>query len=269
MNTIKILTGAFFITAALVSCDKAELSTTETILPGADRAFVKVAFLSPGSPATVIKVNDTKVNGTTLFTSTGTNFTTALFPNSLFPSTLGFPDYISVPAASTFKFVVPNTGTQNDSVVLVNTKFDLTSGKYHSVTVADTGINRTAFVTQDEFLPQVDSLLSVRLINGMVGSNLNLIRIDSNSAADVVRDTLARNIPYKGSSGFIAVKTFTARSFIRVRITTTNGVSVGTAQTPPQALATGSRRSITYYAGGFLNGTLNFAPGLSPHVTNQ
>jgi hypothetical protein len=270
MNTSKYLIAVTFIACIIYSCEKADLSITETMVPEADKAFVKVALLSPGMPNTMIKVNDTKVNSITSFTSTTTNFAsaTALLP-SLFPSTQAFPDYISVPASSNFKFSLANSGTANDSVVLLNTKTDVKAGSYYSMVVADTGVNRTAFLIEDNFQQQKDSFLSVRLINAMVGSTLNLIRIDSNSATDVVRDTLARNIPYKGSSGFIQVRTFTNRAFIRIRIATPEGRNVGLAQIPPQALATGSRRSITYYAGGFLNGTGIFVPGLSPHVTNQ
>jgi hypothetical protein len=206
----------------------------------------------------MIKANDQKINGNTTSGSGG-----------LFPSTVGFPDYAAVPANSTFKLSLANTGTQNDSVVLFNSQLNIEAGKFYSLTLADTGVNRTAFAIEDQFLPQKDSFLSVRLINAMVGSTLNLIRVDSSSATDVVRDTLARNIPYKGTSGFISVRTFTTRSFIRMRIVTTTGRSIGTPQIPPQALATGSRRSITYYAFGFVDGLLTLAPGLSAHVTNQ
>ncbi|HVF82531.1 MAG TPA: hypothetical protein VM884_11375 [Flavisolibacter sp.] len=253
----KFLTAILLLSTAIVSCKKADLSTTETIVP-TDKAFVRIGLYSPGTPSVMIKANDVKLNGNTTSGNGG-----------IFPATVGFPDYAAVAPGSTFKLSLPNAGTQNDSVVLFNSKLDIQARKFYSLTLADTGVNRTAFFIEDEFVPQKDSILNVRLINAMVGSNLNLIRIDSNSASDVVRDTLARNIPYKGTSGFIQVKTFTSRSFIRMRITTTGGLSLGTPQIPPQALATGSRRSITYYAFGFVNGILTYAPGLSAHVTNQ
>jgi hypothetical protein len=253
----KFLIVVSFLSTAIISCKKADLSTTETITP-TDKAFVRIGLYSPGTPAVMIKANDVKLNGNTTIGSGG-----------IFPATVAFPDYAAVAPGSTLKLSLPNAGTQNDSIILFNSKLDIQAGKFYALTLADTGSNRTAFVIEDQFLAQKDSFLSVRLINAMVGSNLNLIRIDSNSASDVVRDTLARNIPYKGTSGFVQVRTFSTRSFIRIRIATTGGTPLGTPQTPPQALSTGSRRSITYYASGFVNGTSTYAPGLSAHITNQ
>jgi hypothetical protein len=244
--------------AAVISCEKAPLRNTEYTIP-TDKAFVRIALLSPGTPAVMIKADDVKLNGNTTSGNGG-----------FFPSTVTFPDYASVAPGSTFKLSLPNTGTQNDSVVLFNSKLDVQTGKFYSLTLADTGTNRTAFAIEDQFAPQKDSFLNVRLINAMVGSTLNLIRVDSTNATDVVRDTLARNVPYKGTSGFISVKTFSSRSFIRVRITTSTGRNLGTAQTPPQLLTTGSRRSITYYSFGFVDATAAlYTPGLLPHITNQ
>ncbi len=257
MHNTKFFIAALLLVSSIVACKKADLSTTETIVP-TDKAFVRIALFSPGTPAVMIKANDVKLNGNTTSGTTG-----------FFPSTVGFPDYAAVSPGSTLKLSLPFTGTQNDSIVLFNSPLSLEAGKFYSLTLADTGINRTAFSIEDQFIPQKDSFVSVRLINAMVGSNLNLIRVDSNSATDVVRDTLARNIPYKGTSGFISVKTFTTRAFIRIRIATTDGRNLGASQIPPQALATGSRRSITYYASGFVNGTLALAPLLSTHITNQ
>ncbi len=259
VNTYKILLATFCIGIAVSSCEKAPLRSTITFLP-TDKAFVRIALFSPNTPAVMIKANDVKLNGNTTSGNGG-----------FFPATTTFPDYSAVPAGSTFKLALANTGTQNDSIVLFNNKLDIEAGKFYSITLADTGINRTTFSIPDKFLPPVDSFLSVRLINAMVGSTLTLIRVDSTSATDFVRDTLARNITYKGTSGFIAVKTFTLRAFIRIRIVSTiNGRSYGTPQIPPQSLATGSRRSITYYAFGFEDGTIApYLPALSAHITNQ
>lgn len=265
MNYNKFSLGAVMICAALTSCDKSELRATETETP-TDKAFVRIALHSPGTPAVMIKANDVKLNG---------NFTSG--NGGYFPSTVTFPDYAAVAPNSTFKLSLANTGTQNDSVVLFNAQLAIEAGKFYSLTLADTGINRTAFAIEDQFLPQKDSMISIRLINAMVGSTLHLIRVDSTSSSNFERDTIAKNIPYKGSSGFVQVKTFTTRSFIRIRVATTDGRvytqpaggTVVPGQTPPQALATGSRRSITYYATGILGGTGIYAPGLSAHITNQ
>jgi hypothetical protein len=270
MKIFNYILGACILSIAVASCEKAPLRNTEVIIPS-DKTFVRFAMFSPGTPSVALKANDIKLNGLT--------------PGNIgfFPSTVGFPDYVAVPVNSTLKISLQNSGTQNDSVVVFSEKLNMAIGKFYSYTLADTGINRTAFIYEDQFLPQQDSILSIRLINAMVGTGLHLIRIDSISATNVVRDTLAKNIPYKGSSGFIPVRVFgkdPVSSFVRIRIvsatTGRNFLAAGRAtadqhqgQIQPQALATGSRRSITYYGYGFENGTGIYAPGLSPHITNQ
>lgn len=248
-----------FACVAIAACEKAGLRLTEYGLP-TDKSFVRIVLLSPGTTNVMIKADDIKINGANTPGSFG-----------VFPSTVTFPDYASVNPGSVIKLSLPNAGTQNDSLVLFSGKLGLEVNKFYAVTLADTGINRTVFATEDAFLPPKDSLLSVRLINATVGSTLNLIRIDSASATDVVRDTLAKNIPYKGSSGFIAVKTFTTRPFIRLRVVTSAGTNVIGTVIPPQTLATGSRRSITVYTTGFANGLVApFIPNLiTTAVTNQ
>jgi hypothetical protein len=241
------------------ACQKAGLRLTEYSLP-TDKAFVRFALFSPNTPNVMIKSNDVKLNGA----STGGN-------GGVFPSTLNFPDYAAVDPGATIKLALPNIGTQNDSVVLFTGKLSLVANKFYSLTLSDTGANRTAFSIEDQFIAQRDSFLAVRLINATVGSIHNLIRIDSASATDVVRDTIAKNVAYKESSGFISVRTFTTRPFIRLRVVTNTGVVIGGQVIPPQTLATGSRRSITLYTTGFSNGTAApFLPALNTNtVTNQ
>lgn len=245
----------------ILGCKKAGLRLTEYSLP-TDKAFVKIALLSPGTPNVMIKANDVKLNGNTTLGNGG-----------IFPATFGFPDYSIITPGATIKLALANTGTQNDSVVLFSGVVGLEANKFYALTLSDTGINRTVFAIEDAFIPSMDSSLSVRLINATVGSTLNFIRVDSASATDVVRDTLARNIPYKGTSGFISVKTFARipTNFIRLRAVTTAGVPINGQVIPPQTAATGSRRSITVYTTGFVNGIIApFLPAmiLNP-VTNQ
>jgi hypothetical protein len=247
------------ISISFFACEKAGLRLTEYSLP-TDKAFVRFVLLSPNTPNVMIKSNDIKLNGAT----TGGN-------GGIFPSTVTFPDYAAVNPDATIKLSLPNIGTQNDSVVLFSNKLSLVAGKFYSLTLSDTGVNRTAFSIEDEFIAQKDSFLAVRLINATVGSVHNLIRVDSASATDVVRDTIARNVAYRGSSGFIAVRTFSTRPFIRLRVVTNTGVLVAGQVIPPQSLATGSRRSITLYTNGFRNGLVApFIPSLITNtVTNQ
>jgi hypothetical protein len=243
----------------ITSCEKVGLRLTEYSLPS-DKAFVKIALFSPNTPSVMIKANDAKLNGATTSGSGG-----------FFPATSTFPDFAAVAPGATIKLSLPNLGTQNDSVVLFTGQLGLNANKFYSVTLADTGINRTVFANEDEFIAAKDSFLSVRLINATVGSTLNFIRVDSASSTDVVRDTLARNIPYKGTSGFISVRTFTTRPFIRLRAVTSAGVPISGTVIPPQTLATGSRRSVTVYTIGFANGTVApFLPTMfSTAITNQ
>ncbi len=247
------------ISISFFACEKAGLRLTEYSLP-TDKAFVRFVLLSPNTPNVMIKSNDIKLNGAT----TGGN-------GGVFPATFTFPDYASVGPGATIKLSLPNVGTQNDSVVLFSNVLTLAAGKYYSLTLSDTGTNRTAFSIEDQFIAQKDSFLSVRLINATVGSVHNLIRIDSATSTDVVRDTIARNVAYKGSSGFIAVRTFSTRPFIRLRVVSNTGVVVAGQVIPPQTLATGSRRSITLYTNGFANGLIApFTPSLITNtVTNQ
>jgi hypothetical protein len=260
MKLTKIILSVLAFATALIACEKAGLRLTEYSLP-TDKAFVRVVLLSPGTPNVMIKANDVKLNGA----NTGGN-------GGIFPSTFTFPDYAAVTPNATIKLSLPNTGTQNDSVVLFSSNLGgLVANKYYALTLSDTGINRTVFNIEDQFLPQKDSFLSVRLINATVGSSLTFIRVDSNSATDVVRDTLARDVAYKASSGFISVKTFTTRAFIRLRTFNSNGLNIAGQVIPPQTLATGSRRSITVYStGNIASTTAPFAPALITNaVTNQ
>ena len=259
MKLNKIIVGVAFACIAMAACEKAGLRLTEYGLP-TDKSFVRIALLSPNTPNVMIKADDVKINGA----NTGGN-------GGFFPSIVNFPDYAAVNPGSVIKLSLPNIGTQNDSIVLFSSKLGLDPNKFYAVTLSDTGINRTVFANEDVFLPSKDSSLSVRLINATVGATLNFIRVDSASATDVVRDTLARNVPYKGTSGFITVKTFSTRPFIRLRVVTSAGVPIAGAVTPPQLLTTGSRRSITVYTTGFANGLVSpFIPTLlSTVLTNQ
>ncbi len=252
---IFILLGAVAL-VQITGCEKAGLRLTEYSLP-TDKAFIKLALFSPATPAVMIKANDAKLNGANTSGSGG-----------FFPATSTFPDFAAVAPGATIKLSLPNVGTQNDSVLIFTGQLGLEANKFYSVTLADTGINRSVFAVEDAFIAAKDSFLSVRLINATVGSSLNFIRIDSASATDVVRDTLARNIPYKGTSGFISVRTFTTRPFIRLRAVTSAGVPIAGTVIPPQTLATGSRRSVTVYTIGFATGLI--LPSMfTTAITNQ
>ena len=100
----------------------------------ADKAYVRFALVSPGTPSTIIKVNDVKVSGSTTSGTFG-----------LFPAISNTPDYAAVPPNGTLKLSLVNSGTPNDSVVIFNGAFAVDAKKFYSVTLADTGIDRTVF----------------------------------------------------------------------------------------------------------------------------
>ena len=62
MRNTRIIIIVLIIAGSLFGCDKNELRLTEFDLP-TDKAYVKFALLSPGTPAVMIKVNDIKING--------------------------------------------------------------------------------------------------------------------------------------------------------------------------------------------------------------
>jgi hypothetical protein len=262
MNIMKKLTYKFLVAAGLlaftfVACKKNELRLTQYDLPG-DKAYVRFALLSPGTPSSIIRVNDQKINGANTSGALG-----------FYPSIVNNADYTAVAPNGTVKLSLANSGTGNDSVVLFTGMLPLQSGKFYSVALADTGVDRTLIAIEDVMGPAPDSgFIMVRLFNAMAKTEpLTLIRIDSANATTVIRDTIARNIAYKTASEFIRIRPTGVNAFQRLRLVTASGMPVG-AQTPP----TGSqpnRRYMTIFAYGFGNGTGVFAPGISTFIYNQ
>ena len=245
------------------SCEKNVLRSTETFLPE-DKAFVKFNLLSPSNPniGIMIKVNEEKINAST-----------AIFLG-IFPLTINNQDYVAVPTTSSIKISQPNTGTRNDSLVILTAPFKFEAKKFYSLTLADTGIDRTLFSVLDEDnipLP-ADSFYNLRFINAMAKSpNLSLIRVDSTTSTSFIRDTIANNIAFKNASSLVTLPVYPKRigtsnsfhTFLRYRmIVTATGVSIGNLITPPQNTVI-TRRNTSIYAYGFANGIGVFAPTLS------
>lgn len=245
-------------TLFIAGCDKNELRLTVYDLPS-DKAYARFYFLSPGTPAVMIKINDIKLNGSNTSGNGG-----------LFPSIINQPDYAAVTPNAAIKLSLPNIGTLNDSAVIFTGNLGLEKGKFYAVTLADTGVDRTLFANETVLAPVPDSgFFNIRFLNAMAKSpNLSLIRIDSASASVVIRDTIVKNLAFKAASNFIRLPISGTNANIRYRMVTVTGVNVGTVQTPP-ATATLNQRSITYYAGGFANGTTTWAPTLSTAIFNQ
>jgi hypothetical protein len=272
MNKNKIL---FLVLSTLLlfnACEKVPLSTTENIFP-TDKSLVKFFLLSPNTGSVMIKANEVKLNNLTLGSG-------GIFPGIINSSS----DYVAVNPNSAIKLALPFAGTGNDSVVLFTSSITSEAGKNYSATLADTGIDRTMFVVNDNAggLPN-DSTYSIRLINAMAKSpNLSLVRVDSTSATQVVRDTIIRDIAFKNASDYInvpltakinAASTTTPKalySFLRYRlIIASTGVSIaGPGITPPQTKSSPgiNQRYVSVYASGFATGTLLLAPTLQSTI---
>lgn len=244
---------------AMTGCEKNDLRTSETFLP-TEKAFMKFALFSPGTPSVMIKVNDVKINGANTSGSAG-----------VYPVTFTAPDYCVIDPVGSLKLSLANSGTGNDSVVIFTGNLALEAQKQYSGVLTDTGRSRTFFTIEDRVpLTGTDSgFVSFRVINAMPNAGpINVIRVDSASAAVVVRDTIVRGLAYKAASDFIRLPIASANAFLRFRTTTTTGINLATGTTPPAA-STWNRRALTMYATGFLGGTLTLAPSLTGYIYNQ
>ena len=260
INNILSIAALLLTVAGIAACEKNTLRTTET-LSATDKAYTKFYFLSPGTPAVMVKINDVKING-----SNTSGF------GGVFPANVLFPDYSATAPGGSIKMSLPNVGTSNDSVVVFSGSLPTAANKYYSVTLADTGVDRTLFTIEDPVGDITDSgFYKLRFINAMGKSPaVSIVRIDSASATVVTRDTIIKNIVFKSASDFVRVPVSARNAFYRYRmIISATGVSFGTNLTPTQG-TTINQRYVTLYAGGFVNGTVApFLPILSVLVYNK
>jgi hypothetical protein len=258
MKKLNYILSVFFAAIAFAACEKNDLTLTQYDLP-ADKAYVRFALLSPGTPAVMIKVNDVKINGA----NTGAA--------GLFPSVSNTPDYAAIVPNGTLRLSLPNLGTSNDSVLIFNAPLSVEARKFYAVTLADTGVSRTVFAIEDNLGALTDSgFFKLRLINAMPKSPaIHLVRVDSTNATTVVRDTLAKNIAFKSASDYIktSISVKTGYSFLRFRTVASTGL--GLASMTPPAAATLNQRAVTTYAYGYAGGTGIYIPVLSSFVYNQ
>lgn len=241
----------------LSSCEKSELRATEYDLP-TTQTFVRFAFLSPGLPAVMIKVNNDKINGNNTQGSLG-----------LFPLNANIAEYAAVPPNGTLSLSLANTGTVNDSVVLFTGKMTADAGRFYTTVLADSGASRRLISVVDDFGSLSDSAFTrLRFINATGKSpGLTLIRIDSSTATVVRRDTLFRNVSFSQSTSYITIPTNPENAFLRYRLVqTATGTQVGTPFIPLVGNAS-NRRATTVISGGIWGTT--FAPGISLQIVNQ
>ena len=258
---LKNIIGLFVLLAAitLFSCEKNDLRLTQFDLP-ADKAYVRYVFVSPNTPAVVIKVDSVKVNGANTSGSAG-----------LFPSISTAADYSATNPNGKLQLSLVNTGTANDSVILFTNTLALTANKFYTVTLADTGVDRTVFSLEDDVSVADSGTFRIRMINAMAKSPaVNLIRIDSTSPTMVLRDTIARNVAYKSGSSFIttAIAPAPGYTLLRFRVVSVTGQQIGAAITA-LAPATANKRSFSFFATGFATGTATLAPNVTSFVYNK
>jgi hypothetical protein len=258
-KNINLFSFLLFLLVTFVACKKNELRIIEFDLP-TDKSYVRFGLLSPGTPSVMIKVNDVKINGAATSGSIG-----------FFPSFANLPDYAAITPNANFRLSLPNIATTNDSVLFFNGTLATDAGKFYSVTLADTGVDRTVFAIEDKINTQPDSgFMNIRFINAMAKTPpLSLIRIDSTSSTIVTRDTIARNIAFKSGSDFINVKISPTNSFLRYRlIITGTGIPLG-PNLSITSFSVLSKRSTTLYAYGFGNGINTFSPGILGLIYNK
>jgi hypothetical protein len=270
MNKNKILVLVLGTLLLFNACEKVPLSTTENIFP-TDKSLVKFFLLSPNTGNVMIKINDVKQNNLTSGAA------------GVFPVIVnGSADYLPILPNSSVKLATPFAGTGTDSLIIFNTNIVTEVNKRYSATLADTGVDRNMFIVNDNpgELPR-DSSYGIRLVHAMAKSpNLSLIRVDSTSATQVVRDTIIKNIAYKSASDYVimpltakvnAASTTTPKalhSFLRYRLIITNtGASIaGSGITPPQTKTSPgiNQRYVTVFASGFATGISTLSPVLQP-----
>jgi hypothetical protein len=132
------------------------------------------------------------------------------------------------------------------------------SGKYYTVLLADTGVDRTVFIVPDDTPPPPDTgFMNLRFVNAMAKTQpLSLIRIDSANATTVIRDTLFKNVAFKEASPFVRVSVKQVHPFLRYRmIIAATGQLIGPSFTVSSTATFLNLRSGTIYAAGFGNGT--------------
>jgi hypothetical protein len=251
----------FVVCGLLLSCEKATLRVTEYDLPDG-KAFARFALLSPGTTASVmIKVNDKKING---------NFTS--LSSGVFPINSNVAEYAAIEPNGSLRLSIPNAGTLNDSVLLFSGNMTTAAGKFYSVVLADSGVNRTLFTVEDNPGNQADSgFLKLRFINATAASTgYTFIRVDSTSATQVMRDTLFRNVAFRAATDFVTIPISSQNANLRYRIVeTATGNPVGAPFTPGTAFVgvNGNRRCMTIYSSGRVGTT--FTPGLSIILINK
>lgn len=255
------IVAVFLISGFLLSCEKSTLRITEYDLPDG-KAFARFALFSPGATASVmIKVNDKKING---------NFTP--LSSGVFPVNSNIAEYAAIDPNASIKMSLPNAGTLNDSVVLFTGNMTTSAGKFYSVVLADSGVNRTLFTVEDNPGDQADSgFLKLRYINATAGSTgYTLIRVDSSSTTVVSRDTLFRNVAFKAATDFLRIPFNSVNANLRYRLVeTATGNPVGAPFAPGNAFigVNGNRRCMTIYSTGRVGTT--FTPGLSIILINK
>lgn len=164
------------------SCEKDGLQLAETTDASA-KAHIKVGYYSPNPNNNfILKFGETKV-GTTFFYS------------QLNPS--DGTAYLAIPSGSgQGRFVLPKSGTTEDSVLINNFNYDLQAGKFYSVFVIDTTTKVRALILKDTLDLPAEGTAKVRFVNTMY----NVPAVDVKLSDGTL---IAGGLPFGSATNFI------------------------------------------------------------------
>jgi hypothetical protein len=141
MKNIKSYYILFFSLLMITACEKNEITLDDATIVEDDALF-KLGYFSPNSsnPGVQLKINDARVSY--LFTNAtpfpGGGYNTGGSSNS---------DYVVVkPGQTKVSISIPKKGTNEDSIVVLNTTVNLEARKKYSMFTSDTIPNVKAFM---------------------------------------------------------------------------------------------------------------------------
>jgi hypothetical protein len=146
----------------ITACEKNEITLDDATIVEDDALF-KLGYFSPNSsnPGVQLKINDARVSY--LFTNAtpfpGGGYNTGGSSNS---------DYVVVkPGQTKVSISIPKKGTNEDSIVVLNTTVNLEARKKYSMFTSDTIPNVKAFMVEDVFVTPDSGFAKVRFTNLM------------------------------------------------------------------------------------------------------
>lgn len=237
MNCKKTLLVIPVVLLSFIGCKKNFLKVSEFKAPDSS-AYIKIAYLSnPVRNTSVqVKVNGERVSNlisyATGFPGGGTNITGS-----------NVNDYLPVKVGSTITFTIPNTGTNNDSVMLYTTTLNLGVNERHTLFVVDTLPNVTSFTVKDEQQRPDSGNISLRFIHAM--PNVPAVDLYKNQTL------LASNIAYKSATAYLTTPVGNSDTF-KIR---TAGAAATATPIVTRPFATANQRVYNFLSRGYTGGS--------------